>query len=72
MLAVMSERKKPSPKSKGRGPVVFLTLDPDTETGLTSFIAAQDVAPDRAAVALKALREFLRSRGHYPPPGRPR
>ena len=54
---------------KGRGPVVFLTLDDLTEASLQAFIEAQTVPPDRAPVCLTALRRFLTEQGFYPPKG---
>lgn len=38
---------------------IFLTLDDATETRLQAFLEKQRVKPDRAAVALTALIEFL-------------
>lgn len=64
-MADPPKKKKPS-KSKGRNPVVFLTLDLATDAALQAFIAAQPVEPDRSAVALKALRRFLMDQG-FPP-----
>ena len=58
---------KDKPAAKGRGPVVFMTLDSDTDAALESFIADQTIPPDRAPVALKALREFLSKHGYFPP-----
>lgn len=58
----------PKPDAVGkRRNVVFLTLDDDTETALESFRGDQLVPPDRAAVGVKALQDFLKGQGYYPP-----
>lgn len=72
LVGTMTTPKKPrggagKPAKKPRGPVVFISLDDDTEAALQSFIAAQPVSPDRAAVGLTALRRFLSEHGHFPP-----
>lgn len=73
IMLVMANPKKPakqpppSKPAKQRGPVVFITLDDETDAQLQAFIAAQDVEPSSAAVGLKALREFLVSRGFRKP-----
>jgi len=71
-MPVMAERKKPAKKTspKKRGPVLFVTMDEQTDAELQAYIAAQDVGPDRSAVGLKALREFLVSRGFRKPDGK--
>jgi len=66
MLSVMSKQRKPSGKSKPRL-VLFVTLTQSDEDALQAYIAAQDVEPDRSAVGLKALHEFLSKRGYWPP-----
>ncbi len=67
IMLVMAPPKKPAKKpAKKRGPVLFITMDEGTDAELHAYLAAQDVAPDRSAVGLKALREFLVSRGFKP------
>jgi hypothetical protein len=66
-------KKKDSPASppadKPRQ-VVFMTLDDESWAALESFRASQDVAPERAAVCLKALRQFLTEREFIKPAAR--
>lgn len=75
MLDTMSKPRKPrsdkADKPK-RGPVLFITLDHATDESLQAFIAHQRVAPDRAAVGLKALHEFLEREGYWPPKNQPK
>lgn len=59
-------KQKQKKASKDRGPVLYLRLDDETEASLQAFIAAQRVEPDRTAVGLKALREFLSREGYWP------
>ena len=64
MLAMPKEPKKPkTPKSEQGGKrkrnAIFITLDDPTEGRLQAFLDLQRVKPDRAAVALTALLEFL-------------
>lgn len=66
-MADTSKKPAKDKPAKGRGPVVFMTLDSDTDAALESFIANQTIPPDRAPVALKALREFLSKHGYFPP-----
>lgn len=58
-----------SPKSGGDKPrqVVFVTLDNETWNALETYRADQDVAPERAAITLKALRQFLTERKYLKP-----
>lgn len=67
-MKCMSKQKPPKPGSKDRGPVLYLRLDEPTEDALQAFIRAQTVEPDRTAVGLKALHEFLAKHGFWPPP----
>lgn len=72
MLGTMSKKKANSSAASGpkdRGPVLFIRLKPEMEQALQAFIGAQDVEPDRSAVGLKALSEFLEKRGFWPPAG---
>jgi hypothetical protein len=71
-MVIMAERKKPSvpkPRKASQEPRVgvFLSLDAETHKQLQAYVAAQDVKPPAAAVGLKALREFLVSRGFRKP-----
>lgn len=64
--------RKPKAKSadaaggKPRRNVIFITLDGPTEDAVTRFINSQRVKPDRAAVGLTALLEFLDKVGFSP------
>lgn len=49
------------------GPVLFLRMGKDTEDAIQAFIASQVVPPDRTAVGLSALHEFLAKHGFWPP-----
>lgn len=42
---------------------IFLTLDGETERRLQLFLGQHRIQPDRAAVALTALKEFLDREG---------
>lgn len=64
-MNVMS-KQKPKP-AKDRGPVLYIRLDDPTEAALQAFIKAQTVEPDRTAVGLKSLHEFLTKHGFWPP-----
>ncbi len=55
-MRVMAKQKD-EPKRKRNS--IFLTLDDATEEKLQRFLNKQRVKPDRAAVALTALIEFL-------------
>lgn len=66
MLDLMSKPKKSKP-SRDRGPVLFLRLPEETEAAILAYIAAQDVPPDKTAVGLAAIHEFLAKRGFWPP-----
>ena len=70
MIASMAKKpKQPAPAADDDKPqVVYLRLDDDTAASLAFYIAKQDVEPSPPAVTMKALREFLASRGCYPPP----
>lgn len=60
--------KKPAKKSGSKdGGVLAIRLDKATEAALMAFIAAQAVEPDRSAVGLKSLHEFLQRHGFWPP-----
>jgi len=67
-----ADTSKPKP-SKDRGPVLYLRLSDDDEAALTGYIAAQEVPPDRTAVGLTALRQFLGRHGFgaLAPKGKP-
>lgn len=72
MLAVMSKKKPGRPKSSlpTKDKILAMRLAPDLEESLTAYIAAQKFPPDRTAVGTRALIDFLRSEGFYPPPPR--
>ena len=62
MLTLMAKSpKKPAPKPAG----IFFRPDAETDAALRTFIESQPVPPTTAAVALRALKLFLKS---YPPP----
>jgi hypothetical protein len=71
MMADMSkrkpERKPEAAAEKGKPPVLYLRITPDDEAALQAYIDAQDTPPDRTAVGLRALRQFLESRGYRHP-----
>lgn len=54
-----SAPKADSPGGKRKRNAIFLTLDDAIESRLQKFLDSQRVKPDRAAVALTALIEFL-------------
>ncbi len=70
-VTVMSEPSKPKKGQKAapkdRGPVLYVRLDNTTEQALQAFMKAQTVEPDRSAVGMKALHEFLAKHGFWPP-----
>ncbi len=71
MLSAMAKItiKKPDKPDKPAG--IFFRPDPDTEAALQAFVEAQPVEPTSPAVALTALRYFLKAQGFYPPPPKP-
>ncbi|MBP3960945.1 hypothetical protein J8F10_37465 [Gemmata sp. G18] len=60
---MVSMAKKPSSKAsateKKKRHTIFITLDDETEERLQRFLKSQRVTPDRAAVGLTAILEFL-------------
>ena len=74
MLGTMPKPPKKPNKTSGssarepKHPNVVLVrlLDPDV-AGLRSYMESLKVPPERPAVLLVALREFLAREGHYPP-----
>lgn len=68
MLAVMSKPKKPVAESKN--PVLHMRMPDFLEQALQAFIADQRVPPDRTAVGLTALEEFLRKEGYLTDPSK--
>lgn len=72
MVGMAKETRKsvPSKPAKKRGPVLFITLDDETEAGLVAYIASHEVPPDRSAVGLVALRQFLTERKYLKPSSR--
>lgn len=71
MIGAMSKRKKPGPAPSGtakeRGPILYLRLDDALEAAIQKFIKAQVVPPDRTAVGIIALQQFLERQGLWPP-----
>lgn len=70
MLAVMAKPKKVVADTKQ--PVLHMRMPEFLEEALQAFIADQRVPPDRTAVGLTALEEFLRKEGYLPDPPKPR
>lgn len=71
-MSVMSKsrRPKPAPATDDAGlTALYVRLDQPTSDALRGFVASQLVPPSNAAVTLKALHEFLRRHGHWPPKG---
>ncbi len=70
-MLTMTAPKKPRPKSTPKRdngvPVLYVRISPELEAAIQSFIAAQRVAPERTAVTIKALEEFLQREGFWPP-----
>lgn len=67
MPAVMSKKKPAAGKQPSKDKILAMRMPADLEAALQSFIAAQTFPPDRTAVGLRALENFLREQGHYPP-----
>lgn len=68
MLAIMPAPKR-KPKELKNPEMVFVRMDDETRGAFEKFIAAQPVTPERPAVVLTALREFLQKHGYLPRPG---
>lgn len=64
-MATMSKKRESMPKSKAN--VLFMRLSQDVENALVAFQNAQRVKPDRTAIGLTALLEFLEREGYWPP-----
>lgn len=73
MSLVMGKKKPGRPKADTppRERILAMRMPHDLDEALEAFRAAQPFAPDRTAVGLRALENFLREQGFYPPP-RPR
>lgn len=72
MLDLMSKPKRtrgrpPKRPAEERGPILYLRIDKQTDAAIQSFIASQLVPPDRTAVGLSAIHEFLTKHGYWPP-----
>jgi hypothetical protein len=63
MVSVMGKQT-----DKPTVPVLYLRLTAEHEAALQAFIGRQRVKPDRTAVGLTALEEFLRKEGDWPAP----
>jgi hypothetical protein len=67
MLNTMPRPKKDTAKKLVNPEQVLIRMDKETQSAFEAYLAAQDVAPERPAVVLAALREFLVSRKYLPP-----
>lgn len=69
-MGVMTQpKKKPNREAKSRQPSMYLRYDEATDEAVRAFIAAQPVPPDKNAVGLTALHQFLERHGFWPPKG---
>jgi hypothetical protein len=70
MSVVMSKNKPGRPKSSTppREKILAMRLPVEVEAALAAFIAGQKFPPTATAVGLRALEDFLRKEGFYPPP----
>jgi len=59
--------KDPSKATKGKTGVLFIRISKEVEDAIQSFQSAQRVTPDRTAVVMTAILEFLEKEGHWPP-----
>lgn len=66
MLASMPPKKKNPPKPLKNPELLFIRMDPETMTALAAYIDSFEVKPERPAVGLAALRNFLSERGYLP------
>lgn len=57
-MAKTPKKQAPAPDKRKRN-TIFITIDDATEDRLQRFLDSQRVKPDRAAVGLTALLEFL-------------
>ena len=69
MVGMAKKQDAASPKPRQ---VVFMTLDDESWNALEAYRADQDVAPERAAICLKALRLFLTDREYLKASPKPR
>lgn len=60
--------KKPVNATANKSPVLYVRLTDEHEAALAAYIARQKAKPDRQAVGLAALEEFLRAEGLWPWP----
>jgi hypothetical protein len=72
MLTLMPPKKKPGrlgkkPKNPG---MLMLRMDDATVAALEAYLGAQKVPPERTAVALVALRQFLTAEGFLKAPAK--
>jgi hypothetical protein len=67
MLASMPAKRN-KPKELKNPEMVFVRMDDETRAAFEKFVAAQPVTPERPAVVLTALREFLQRWGFLPKP----
>lgn len=65
---VATKRPKPSGDADAsKPPVLYLRITPEHEAAIQAFLGRQRVRPDRTAVGLTALEEFLAKEGLWPP-----
>ncbi len=70
MLDLMPNKKQGSGRKLKNPEQVLIRMDPETQTALEAYIAAQTVPPERPAVALTALRRFLSEQGFLKAPAK--
>ncbi len=71
MLSGMAKSKKNPPEPttpKGRSQVYNVRLGHDLDASIAAYLASQEVPPDKSAVIVAAVRDFMKARGFYPPP----
>jgi hypothetical protein len=62
----MSKRKR---KPVHKKPRLVFHADQALVDAVEAYRQGQDVPPTTTGVMIKALKEFLRQHGHWPPPG---
>ncbi len=65
MSAVMSKKKKPAEPAKDK--ILTARIPDDLFAAFEAYRAAQLYPPDRTAVILRLMENFLRAEGFYPP-----
>ena len=70
MIASMGKKKpEKSSREAAKPPPLFVRIDWPLHDAVQAFIESQPAPPDRTAVVVAALREFLAKHGHWPPKG---